>query len=327
MTNKLVNAFMMTFLIFLAACGNQSGEGNTADYPEKQIEVVVPFAAGGASDLVSRTIASEMEEELDVPVVITNRTGGSGANGMYSVRDAQADGYTIGYVPVELAMLESLDLADISPNDFEGIGQLMTIPAAITVPADAPYDTIEEFIQFAQENPGNVTIGNSGTGSIWHIAAAAFADEVEIDVQYVPYEGAAPAVTALMGGHIDAVSVSPSEVISGLNSDDLKVLAVMSEEPDANVPDVPTLQELGYDINLSGWGGFVAPKDTPEEVLDTLREAFEAAATSDTFIQLLDERGMNADYKPGDEFMEFSMEQYDFFTDLIPQVEVEDEES
>ncbi|MCR6106064.1 tripartite tricarboxylate transporter substrate binding protein [Salipaludibacillus agaradhaerens] len=327
MTNKLVSALMVTFLLFLAACGNESGEENTADYPEKQIEVVVPFAAGGASDLVSRTIASEMEEELDVPVVITNRTGGSGANGMYSVRDAQADGYTIGYVPVELAMLESLDLADISPNDFEGIGQLMTIPAAITVPADAPYDTIEEFIQFAQENPGNVTIGNSGTGSIWHIAAAAFADEVEIDVQYVPYEGAAPAVTALMGGHIDAVSVSPSEVISGLNSDDLKVLAVMSEEPDANVPDVPTLQELGYDINLSGWGGFVAPKDTPEEVLDTLREAFEAAATSDTFIQLLDERGMNADYKPGDEFMEFSMEQYDFFTDLIPQVEVEDEES
>ena len=176
------------------------------------------------------------------------------------------------------------------------------------------------------EFPGEVRIGNSGTGSIWHIAAAAFAQEVGVEVGHVPYDGAAPAVTALLGNHVDAVTVSPSEAISGIDSGDLKVLAVMSENPDVNAPDAPTMQELGYDINLSGWGGFIAPNDTPEEILEPLRNAFKTAYDSDEFQKLLEERGMNPDYKPGDEFKSFSTEQYDYFSELIPQVELSEDE-
>lgn len=323
----MMKRFISTFIVIsivtlLSACGTTSDKDNAANFPENQIEVIVPFAAGGASDLVSRTIATEMEKDLDVPVIITNKTGGSGATGLYAVEAAKADGYTLGYVPAELAMLESLELADITPEDFEALGQLMTIPAAITVRSDAPYDTIEEFIQFAKDHPGEVTVGNSGTGSIWHIAAAAFAQEVGVELDHIPYDGAAPAVTALLGKHVDAVSVSPSEAISGIDSGDLKVLAVMSEEPDINVPDAPTMQELGYDINLSGWGGFVAPKDTPEKVLESLSSAFETAYNSDAFQKLLEERGMNPDYKSGDEFEKFSIEQYEYFSELIPKVEL-----
>ncbi|WP_208587733.1 tripartite tricarboxylate transporter substrate binding protein [Gracilibacillus suaedae] len=306
----------------LSACGSSNSSEDSSNFPENQIEVVVPFAAGGASDLVSRTIATEMENELDVPVVVSNKTGGSGTTGMLATKDAKPDGYTIGYVPVELAMVQELGLAEIAPNDYQAIGQLMTIPAAITVSADAPYDTIEEFISYAEENPGEVKVGNSGTGSIWHIAAAAFAQELDLELEYIPYDGAAPAVTALMGGHVDAVSVSPSEVVAGLDSEDLKVLAVMSEERDANVPDVPTLQELGYDINLSGWGGFVAPTDTPDEVMETLQSAFKIAAESEAFTNLLEERGMNPNYKDGAEFQQFAQDQYEYFSELIPSIDL-----
>lgn len=312
-------------IFILAACGGGNDQKATENFPDKQIEVIVPFAAGGASDLVSRTIATEMEKELDVPVVITNKTGGSGATGLLAIKDAKPNGYTIGYAPAELAMLESLELAEVSPEDFDMLGQLMTIPAAITVQADAPYDSLEELIEYAESKPGELKVGNSGAGSIWHIAASAFAQETDIELQHVPYDGAAPAVTALLGGHVDAVAVSPSEAISGIDSGDLKVLAVMSEDPDVNAPDAPTMQELGYDINMAGWGGFVAPKDLPEEVLETLQDAFKTAYDSEAFQKLLDERGMNPDYRNGDDFQDFGMEQFDYFNELIPQVELSED--
>lgn len=322
---KTASIFIMISMLFiLAACG--SGNDKNADnFPDKQIEVIVPFAAGGASDLVSRTIATEMENELDVPVVITNKTGGSGATGLQAIKNAKPNGYTIGYAPAELAMLESLELAEVSPNDFDALGQLMTIPAAITVQADAPYDTLDELIAYAKENPGKLKVGNSGAGSIWHIAASAFAQETDIELQHVPYDGAAPAVTALLGGHVDAVAVSPSEAISGIDSGDLKVLAVMSEDPDVNAPDAPTMQDLGYDIDLAGWGGFVAPKELPEEVREKLEDAFEKAYESDAFQKLLEERGMNPDYRNGEDFKDYSTEQYEYFNELIPQVELSEE--
>ncbi|MCG1010648.1 tripartite tricarboxylate transporter substrate binding protein [Salinicoccus sp. ID82-1] len=324
MTKKVSAFIFLSFVLILSACGNlnvSSGE-ETANYPEDQIEVIVPFSSGGASDLVSRTVASEMEDGLGVPLTITNKTGGSGATGMMSTKNAQPNGYTIGYVPVEMSMLESLGLAEVKPEDYEFIGQLMTIPSAITVPADAPYDTIEEFVSYAKDNPGKIQIGNSGTGSIWHIAAAAFAQEAEIDVEYVPYEGAAPAVTALMGDHISAVSVSPSEVRGGVDSEDLKVLAVMGEERDPELPDVPTMKEVGYDFAVAGWGGFVAPKGTPENALEQLRSSFEEAAESEGFQQLMEDRGMIPAYKSGEEFMEYAQEQYDYFSELIPSIEL-----
>lgn len=313
---------MVFFALILTACSSSSSNSEAANYPDDQVEVIVPFASGGSSDLVSRTIATEMESGLGVPVTITNKTGGSGATGMLAVKNAQSDGYTLGYVPVEMSMLDGLGLADIKPDDFEYIGQLMTIPAAITVPADAPYDTIEDFVQYAKDNPGKIQIGNSGAGSIWHIAAAAFAQEADVDVEYVPYEGAAPAVTALMGGHISAVAVSPSEVSAGVASGDLKVLAVMGDERDPSLPDTPTMKESGYDVSVAGWGGFVAPKGTPEEALKKLRESFKEASDSDKFQKLMEDRGMIPAYKEGEEFKAYAEEQYDYFNELIPTIEL-----
>lgn len=309
----------------LVGCSSSDSTANGAAseaYPEDQISLVVPFAAGGASDMVSRSIAAEMEKELEVPVVIVNKVGGSGAVGMTDVRSSEPNGYTLGYVPVEMVMLESLGLSDITPDDFDFISRLMTVPAAITVPADAPYNTIQEFIDYATENPGEIQIGNSGVGSIWHLAAAALAQETDAEFTYIPFDGGAPAVTALTGGHIQAVSVSPSEVKAGVDGENLKILAVMGDERDPAFPDVPTLKEEGIDLSLAGWGGFVAPKGTPEEIVSALDESIENAMETEEFKKLVNDRLLTPAYLSSTEFETFANEQYEFFSELIPSIEL-----
>lgn len=309
-------------VVFLIGCSTTTTQENIETYPDEQISLIVPFATGGASDMVSRAVAMEMEKELGVPVVIINKTGGTGAIGVYDVMASNPDGYRIGYVPVELAMFDSLEIADIPPDEFEHLSRIMTIPAAITVSADAPYDTLEEFIDYAMEHPGEIQIGNSGTGSIWHIAATALAQETGTTFNYVPFEGAAPAVSSLLGGHIDAVSVSPSEVRAGISGGDLKVLAVMGEERDPLVPDVPTLQEEGIDLTLGAWGGFVAPQDTPPEIVNALDNAIQKSMESETFQRLAETNGLTPAYLPSEEFKDFVLEEYDFYNELIPTIQM-----
>lgn len=324
---KWLSLLLVLCVALLGACSSETGKNADAkdagsDFPNKQIELVVPYAPGGASDMVSRTVGSYLEEDLGVPVVTNNKTGGTGAVGMSYVEGKNPDGYTVGYVPVEMAMLSALGFADIEPSKFDLLGRAIVIPAAITVPADAPYNTIEEFIQYAKDNPGKVRVGNSGTGSIWHIAAAGLAEETGAEMKYVPFEGAAPAVAALLGGHIEAVSVSPSEVKASVDGGDLKILAVMSKDRDKTFPDVPTLIESGIDLEIAAWGGFVVPKGTPEDIKAKLEESVKGAVGSEEFQNLADERGLNASHLSAEEFTKFADEQYKFFGDLIPKMEL-----
>ena len=258
-----------------AASGSASSGGSssaeTVDFPgNKQVSLIVPYSAGGASDTVARIYASELEQSLGTSIVVSNVTGASGAIGLEQVRNSNPDGYTIAYMPVESTMLKALGFTDLSTDDFRFIGRAMTIPAAVTVRADAPWDTFEDFVNYAKEHPGEIQVGNSGTGSIWHIAAASIEKECGVQFTHVPFDGAAPAVAALLGGNIQAVTVSPSEVKNNVDSGDFKVLCVLGESRSSVVPDVPTAQELGIDITIQGWGGFAVPKDTPQAVIDIL---------------------------------------------------------
>ena len=312
----------LSFVLLLAGCGGQAANHQdpaaAPSFPEKEVTMIVPFAAGGASDSTARIVAKEMEETLGVPVMVENRTGGTGSVGMTFVKNAANDGYTVGYVPAELAMLKPLGISDIEPASFDLIAQATIVPAAVTVPADAPYDTIEEFIEFAKANPGKVKVGNSGAGSIWHVAATALSNATGTTFNHIPFDGAAPAVTALMGKHVDAVTVSIGEVKSGVEAGKLKVLAVMTPDRNPDYPDVPTLKEKGYELEFAGWGGFVAPKGTPDEVKAKLAEAFNAAINSEAFAEFAKGQSMLVAYRPSNEFGEFAQAQYDFFAELIP---------
>ena len=308
-----------------AASGSASSGGSssaeTVDFPgNKQVSLIVPYSAGGASDTVARIYASELEQSLGTSIVVSNVTGASGAIGLEQVRNSNPDGYTIAYMPVESTMLKALGFTDLSTDDFRFIGRAMTIPAAVTVRADAPWDTFEDFINYAKEHPGEIQVGNSGTGSIWHIAAASIEKECGVQFTHVPFDGAAPAVAALLGGNIQAVTVSPSEVKNNVDSGDFKVPCVLGESRSSVVPDVPTAQELGIDITIQGWGGFAVPKDTPQAVIDILEKASETAINSDSVKKTLADRGYEHAYLSGSDMDQKASEELAYYSELIPEL-------
>ena len=308
-----------------AASGSASSGGSssaeTVDFPgNKQVSLIVPYAAGGASDTVARIYASALEQSLGTSIVVSNVTGASGAIGLEQVRNSNPDGYTIAYMPVESTMLKALGFTDLSTDDFRFIGRAMTIPAAVTVRADAPWDTFEDFVNYAKEHPGEIQVGNSGTGSIWHIAAASIEKECGVQFTHVPFDGAAPAVAALLGGNIQAVTVSPSEVKNNVDSGDFKVLCVLGESHSSVVPDVPTAQELGIDITIQGWGGFAVPKDTPQAVIDILEKASETAINSDSVKKTLADRGYEHAYLSGSDMDQKASEELAYYSELIPEL-------
>ncbi len=310
---------IMLVLVFSSAFVFANAQSEAA-YPDREVTIVVPYSPGGASDTVTRIIAKNVEPELGVPVIVTNKTGASGSIAMDYVRKSKADGYTICYMPVESTMVGALGYTDLKPSDFDFVAGAMTISAAVTVRADAPWDTVEEFIAYAKANPGKVSVGNSGTGSIWHIAAASLEEAEGIKFNSVPFEGAAPAIAALMGGHIDAVTVSDSEVQPNVENGDFKILAVMGDKRSPAFPDVPTLKDRGTDVTAFGWGGFAVPAGTPDDVKAVLEAAFKVSIESDEFAKLCNERGMTQNYMTGSQIQNFANDQYDLYSVLIPKL-------
>lgn len=328
--NKIKKAIALTALAAImtatAGCGTNrdsgSGSKNGKDkYPgKKQISIVVPYAAGGASDTTARIFAAQLEKAVGTTVTVTNVEGASGAIGLQQVANSKADGHTIAYMPVESTMIKALGYSNISTDDFKFICRAMTIPAAVTVRADSKWKTFEEFIGYAKKHPREIKVGNSGTGSIWHIAAASIEKECGVKFTHVPFDGAAPAVAALLGNNIQAVTVSPSEVQANVESGDFRVLAVLGDKRSDVVPDVKTAKELGVDITIQGWGGFAVPKDTPRDVIDILNRAAKKAVNSEEMKKVLDTKGFTPAYLSGADMDNEAAKLLKEYSKLIPEL-------
>lgn len=329
----LVSLVLVFSMLFMVACSSKQQGGTeqkpeeqkktetAVKYPTKQVNLIIQAAPGGLSDTTARAVGAELQKILGVPVIASNKPGAAGAVAMSYVRQSAADGYTIGYVPVEISMVKALGYAnDVEPSAFDLLGSSNISPATITVSADSEFKTLDDLVDYAKKNPGKLKVGNSGTGSIWHIAAASFEKAADVKFNHVPFDGATPAIAALMGKHIDVVPVSVMEVKSGVESGKLKVLAVLSAEKSEYLPDVPTAKELGYDIDIAAWGGFAAPKDLPKEVKDVLIPAMDKAINSQSVKDIAKQRGFSVFYKNADEFAKFAQGQFDFYMKQIPEM-------
>lgn len=313
---------LLSLLVLVGVCSLfAQGANEKQEFPgKKQINIIVPYSAGGASDTVARIYASELEKAIGTTVTVSNITGASGATGLTQVKNAKPDGYTIAYMPVESTMLRALGLTQLSSDDFSFIGRAMTIPAAVTVRADSPWKTFDDFLAYAKANPGKVRVGNSGTGSIWHVAAASIEATCGVKFTHVPFDGAAPAVAALLGGNIEAVTVSPSEVKNNLDSGDFRILVILGEGRSSVAPDVKTAKEMGIDITIQGWGGFAVPKRTPQSVIDILEAASKTAINSDAVKKLLASRGYEHAYLSGAEMDKEAAKELAYYGELIPKL-------
>jgi tripartite-type tricarboxylate transporter receptor subunit TctC len=266
------------------------------DFPNKPIELVVPFQPGGGTDALARAFADATRKHMPQSVVIVNKPGASGAIGWQDVINAKPDGYRLAVVTVELTTLPHMGLAKFTYDDLTPIARLNADQAAITVRADAPWNTIEEFLAAAKKESGKVSMGNAGNGSIWHLAAAALEDKTGTKFNHTPFQGAGPAVLALLGGHIDAVAVSPAEVTTYVQAGKLKTLAVMAEQRVPGFDKVPTLKERNIDLVIGTWRGIAAPKNTPPEVVAYLKNVSKKAADEPAFREVLQKQNLGFSY-------------------------------
>lgn len=323
----LIGAFALS--LGLAACGSTEGESTTtaegstesevaeSTYPEKDITFIVHAAAGGGSDLASRTLATQLEEILGVSIVVENRTGGSGSVAMEYMAEQDPDGYTIGFAPVEIAMLGHMGYS-IDPDNYDFLGQIMNGPAVLAVPADSPYETIEEFVEAAKSGE-ELTVANGGVGGIWDVSTTGFAREAGITLTNVPFDGGAGAVAAAVGSQVDAVVAGAGEIKQSHVDGTLRALTVMSAERLDDLSDVPTAEESGYDITMGGWGGVYAPKGLSDDVKAILADAIEQGVTSDTFIDTISAAGNVPMYTTPDEFTAFVDSEYERFGELLSE--------
>lgn len=274
-------------------------------FPRKTVTVICPWSPGGGTDTILRALCKETEKYLGQTITVTNNTGGGGAVGHSAIMQAAPDGYTVGMITFEL---NSLPPQGLIPFDYKAYDPLMRInadAAALTVNKEAPYNNLKEFIEYAKANPGKVTIGNSGPGSVWHIAAGLMAEKTGVSVVNVPFDGAAPAVTALVGNHIKAVSVSVAEVRGQVQAGQLKILGVMDTQRNALFPDVPTFREQGVDVVFHTWRGLALPKGVPASAKAVLSDAFKKAFDSPDFKAFAEKASLNLAYQDSTEFGKF----------------------
>ena len=297
-TDALMRLIAPTFLALLA----HVSASQSADYPTKPIELVVPASAGGGTDTLARAFAEAAKKHLPQPVIVVNKPGASGAIGMAEVMNAKPDGQKVCVLIGELAILPALGLIKYTADDFRLIARLNADPATVTVKADAPWNTIEEFLAEAKKRPGDLKMGNSGNGSIWHLAAAALEDKTGTKFLHVPFQGGAPAVLALLGGHIDAVAVSTAEVYSNVAAGKFKTLAIMSDQRVAGFENVPTLKERNIDLSMGVWRGLAVPKATPQDVVDVLSIATKKIAEEPGFRNSLGKINLGYSYADANAF-------------------------
>ncbi|GHU28603.1 ABC transporter substrate-binding protein [Betaproteobacteria bacterium] len=281
-----------------------------AAYPDKPVTVICPWTAGGGTDVLLRALSKEAEKHLGQTINVTNQTGGGGAIGHNAIRAARPDGYTVGMITFELNSLPPQGLVPFTWKDFDPLMLLNSDPAAMTVRKDAPYSTVRGFMDYAKANPGEITIGNSAPGSVWHIAAGLAAEKTGVDVKHVPFNGAQPAVTALVGGHIKAVAVSVAEVRGQVQAGELKILGVMSAERDKIFPDVPTFREQGVDVEFYTWRGLALPKGVPANIKAKISDAYKKAFDSKEFQEFAAKASLNLVYQDSANFAKFLDQNY-----------------
>ena len=291
-----------------------------SDYPNHPVELVVPYNAGGGTDALARAFADVARKHFSQPIVVNNKPGASGVIGWSDVLNSKADGYKLAVMTVELTTLPHLGLQKFSHEEFIPIARMNADPAAITVKADAPWNTIEEFIAASKKANGDMKMGNSGNGSIWHLAAAALEDRTGVAFSHIPYPGANPAVLSLLGGHIDAVAVSPAEVAPHIASGKLKMLAVMADQRQKGFEKVPTLKERGIDLSVGTWRGLGVAKGTPKEVVDILKDATQKTMQEAAMHDAMDKLALGYAYADDAAFRAVMARDNETFKTLIPKL-------
>ena len=300
----------MKHVVVGALCALAMGSGPAlADYPEKEIQGIIQWGAGGSTDTVMRSVTPHAEDAMGGDVVMQNMTGGVGAIAVKFVSAQDADGYTLLMGAENPLLYEVMGLGETDYSGFVPVNLLARgVPILVANP-DAPFDTFQQMVDHVQANPGEVKVGSTGPGGLPSVVTAMLASEVDLPMTAVPYDGDGPALTALQGGAVDVMPVVLGTAIEAIRAGRAKPLAVFDAEPHADLPGVPPITEANpaYDAYLP-WGpffGVFVREGTPEEAVTTLQDAYAQAVEAPEFRQLMEDRGFTILNLKGEEAREF----------------------
>ena len=273
-------------------------------WPARTLKIMVPFAAGGGTDMIGRAAGQEISKFFnDSPVTILNTTGGGGSVGVIQVMNTVADGYTaLLFSSSPFTVMPATGSLGYTLDDFEVIATFGSAPLLLAVANNSPFQSIEDLIKYAKENPGKLLVAGAGAGTVHQMNAFQFAEATGIELTYVPYDGAAPVMAALLGGHVDIVMNGTPDVAGQHLSGEVRILAMFNDKRVPFLPDVPTLGELGYPgIGQSFNYGLMLKKGSPQEAIDSLKAACASIVESEEFKKMMSAMYFDVLYLPSEE--------------------------
>lgn len=291
-----------------------------SEYPKRAITLVVPGPAGGTPDVTARQLAEQLHQHLGQPVLIDNRAGAAGGIGAAAAAQAKPDGYTLlmGFAQTMAINPVTFRTLNYDPvNDFTPVARLVEFELGLVVPESVPATTVPELVQWLEDNQDKAAFGSFGPGTPSQFAGQMFTRKAGVDAVHVPYKGSAPLVNELLGGRVHFGFVVPQVAMPHVKAGKLRMLAVTGPERSAQLPDVPTMQELGYDeVVAGGWYGVFAPQGTPEPIVTQVSEAVKASVESPAFAKLLEQQDLRAAWLDGPSLGEFQQYEIDRWRDI-----------
>jgi tripartite-type tricarboxylate transporter receptor subunit TctC len=270
------------------------------NYPSRAITLLVPAAAGGTTDLAARMIADPLSKALGQPVVVENRPGGNGTIATSAVKRAAPDGYTLlvqysGYQVITPAIVKNLGWDPI--QDFAPVANILSAPQLVVVREGLPVKTLPELVAYGKANPGKLSYGSSGNGSLQHVTGEMLKLQTGIDMTHVPYKGTGPTITDMLGGNVDLTFGTPPPFMGHIQAGKLRAIAVTGKARLPSLKDVPTAAEAGYPkLDATSWFAMYAPAGTPKPVIDKLTTEIQKIMQTEAFKKKAEEQGAVADY-------------------------------
>src|SRR5574341_1224938 len=294
-------------------------------YPDRPITIVAPFPHGGVADLTARPVAAALEKVMKNPVVVVNKTGAAGAVGMSFVANSKPDGYNLLMALSSISIIPEADkLFDRKPaytmDQLVPLALISADPTILVVPAARPWKNGKEFVDDAKKRPGQISYSSSGVYGTLHMAMEMLSHGAGINLKHVPYSGAGPALTALLGGHVDTLASGPAVVIPHIKAGKIRALAGWGAKRGAALPDIATFKELGYDIEFYIWAGLFAPRGTPPAVMKTIRDSVKQAVNSAEFKGAMEKLETPIAYLDAPEFQKFWDKDAKMLADAIKRI-------
>jgi len=291
--------------------------GVGADFPDRDINIIIPFGSGGGTDQISRLIAAIIEEESSVNWVCNNLVGGAGAIGLQELTTKRPNGYTILLMTSNMSILEHMGHANLTYKDFEPIIAVNYDEPALFVHVDSGWESLNDFVDAAKGK--RLKLQTGAAGGLWQVGAISMSEELEIDLNIVPSAtGGAPAAPALLGKQVDAICVPINEALAGFDTGEFVMLATFGQERSYLAPEVPTFKELGYEkLQILSVRSFYAPKGTPREIINILHDKVKKAIDSERYIEYVKNTGSNKIYLSTDELIDYLEWEYEAYKELI----------